>query len=89
MQKPLATYLPLLASRIKETLSQRPGPRSVWQYEETVFSTWELSFREIQSRDSNAAEIMTLCSFLSSVEIQPELLERGLANVDPKGTAHH
>lgn len=87
MQKPLATYLPSLDLSIKETLSQRPGPRSVWQYEETVFSAWELTFREIQSRDLKAAEVMTLCSFLSNVEIQPELLERGLGIVDPKGIA--
>jgi hypothetical protein len=84
-QMPLANYSQLLHhTRIKSTLSQKP-PSSVWQYEESVFTTWNLSYEEIKKRKPKAAELLTLCSFLSNVEIQPEMLERGLSTVDPKG----
>ena len=85
-EKPLRTYLPSFESSIKRVLSQKPGPRSVWPYDETVFSTWELNFREIKTRNPKAAEIIILCSFLSNVEIQPDFIERGLRVVDPEGT---
>lgn len=85
MQKQLASYLPLLHhTHIKETLSRKP-PSSVWHYEESVFSTWELSFQEIQGKHPKAAELLTLCSFLSNGEIQPDMLERGLSIMDPQG----
>jgi hypothetical protein len=89
MRKPLASYLPLLHhTKIKATLSRKP-PAAVWGYEESVFSTWEMSFSEIQKRNPMAAEILTLCSFFSHVEIQPEMLERGLKVIDPEGTIIH
>lgn len=44
---------------------------------------------EIQGRNPMAAELLTLCSFFSNVEIQPEMLERGLKIVDPEGTTSH
>lgn len=82
---PLASYLPLLHhNSIKGTLSQMP-PSSVWQYEESVFTTWELSFQDIQKKHPKATELLTLYSFLSNVEIQLEMLERGLGVVDPQG----
>jgi hypothetical protein len=85
LSKPLASYLELLhRSCIKDTLSRKPGP-AVWQYEDSVFTTWEVSFDEIQKRDPKAAEILTLCAFISNDEIQPEMLERGLGVVDPNG----
>lgn len=85
MRKPLASYLPLLHhTSIKGTLSKKP-PASVWQYGKSVFSTWEMSIEEIQTKHPKAAELLTLCSFLSNGEIQTELLERGLSIVDPQG----
>jgi hypothetical protein len=83
MQIGLAQYRPLLdQSRIKITLSQ-PPLKSVHEYSESVFSTWELSFQEIQKTKPQSAKILTLCSFISNTEIYPDMLERGLAVVDP------
>lgn len=85
MQKPLTNYLPLLHhTKIRQTLGRKP-PAAVWAYEESVFSTWEVYFLEIQENNPMAAELLTLCSFLSNAEIQTEMFERGLKIVDPEG----
>jgi hypothetical protein len=86
LPKSLAGYLDLLdRTRIEDTLSRKPGPTD-WHYQDSVFTTWEASFEEIRKRDPKAAEILTLCAFVSNDRIQPEMLERGLRVVDPSGT---
>lgn len=85
MRKPLVSYLPLLQpNKIKATLSRKP-PSAVWSYEESVFTTWEVSFLEIQKRNPASAEILTICSFFSNVELQQEMLERGFKVAGPEG----
>lgn len=85
----LSNYLPLLQpERIRDTLSYRP-PAAVWEYSESVFSTWELSFSEIRSSREESAELLSLCSFYSNVDIDPDMLERGwpsLGHEEGKGS---
>ncbi|KAK4895529.1 hypothetical protein LTR27_006311 [Elasticomyces elasticus] len=86
-QTPFEEYLQLLDdSRIKATLSHKP-PSSVWQYSKSVFTTWELSFKTIEESNPQSAELLLLCSFFSNTEIYPDMLEKGLRVVDPKGKA--
>jgi hypothetical protein len=60
------------------TLSKKP-PSAVWQYgEETVVTTWEISFRAIQEMDPKAADLFLLCSFLVNDDIGIDFLYRGL-----------
>jgi len=50
----------------------------VRQHDESVFATWEISFKAIQERSPKAAELLLVCGFLDHQDIQEELLRRGL-----------
>src|SRR5436305_10472503 len=78
LQKPLHAFLPLFEENFNKTLSKKPAS-AVWQYgEETVVTTWEISFAAIQERDPQAADLLLLCSFLASDDINVDFLCRGL-----------
>jgi hypothetical protein len=52
LQKPPHAFLPLFKENFNKTPSKKP-PSAVWQYgEETVVTTWEISFKAIQERDA-------------------------------------
>jgi hypothetical protein len=78
LQKPLRSFLPLFEQSFNRTLSKKP-PSALWQYgEETVVTTWEISFKAIQERDPQAADLLLLCSFLANDDIGIDFLCRGL-----------
>ena len=84
LQKPLESYLPLFKQSIKSVLNKRP-PDAVWQYRnETVFTTWEVSFSALKQRDPTAAEFLLICSFLSSDDISEDLFTRASAAIGGK-----
>jgi hypothetical protein len=85
LQKPLRTFLPLFEESFNTTLSKKP-PSAVWQYgEETVVTTWEISFKAIQDRDPQAANLLLLCSFLANDDISIDFLYRGLPTLFSRG----
>lgn len=63
-------YLPRFEARFKEIAAKRP-PKGVWSYEETVFTTWEVSFRALRSP---AQELLLLCAFFDNEDIWEGLL---------------
>ncbi|CAM1509404.1 Fc.00g031430.m01.CDS01 [Cosmosporella sp. VM-42] len=74
----LSKYVALLRpEKIRNVLSYKP-PAAVWDYSESVFSTWELSFTEVRGQDEAAAELLALCSFYSNECIGIDMLQRGL-----------
>jgi hypothetical protein len=78
LSKPLHAFLPLFEENFESTLSKKP-PSAVWQYgEETVITTWEISFKAVQDKDPEAAKLLLLCSFLSNDDISNDFLYRGL-----------
>lgn len=78
VQKPIQAFLPLFEENFNKTLGKKP-PSAVWQYgEETVVTTWEISFKAIQEMDPQAADLLLLCSFLTSDGINVDFLWRGL-----------
>jgi len=78
LQKPIQAFLPLFEENFNKTLSKKP-PSAVWQYgEETVVTTWEISFKAIQEMDPQAAILLLLCSFLANDDIGVDFLCRGL-----------
>ena len=78
LSKPLHAFLPLFETNFKKTLSQKP-PSALWQYgEETVVTTWEISFKAIQAENPEAARLLLLCSFLANDDINSDFLYRGL-----------
>src|ERR1700721_3067901 len=61
------------SNSLKESL---PMSHKVY-YEQTVASTWKISFDEVESRDPLASEILCLMAFLDGARIQREIFEAG------------
>jgi tetratricopeptide (TPR) repeat protein len=75
-----AEYLSRFEAHWAELLrSGRPSG----DYPDTVAMTWELAFREIETSSPTSADLLNLCSFLSSVEI-PRAFLRNAANALPR-----
>lgn len=54
-------------------------PSYVWRYrDDTVFTTWEISFQAIEEENKDAAKLLLLCSFLSNNDIWYDMLCYGL-----------
>lgn len=75
----LAHYLSLYATHRQELLG-RPG-NLMLDYEETVTTTWSLSFQQIEQQSPAAAVVLRVCAFLAADAIPEELLARGLAEL--------
>jgi hypothetical protein len=79
--KPLKDYLSLFEHNMKHMLSKKP-PSATWAYrDDTVFTTWEISFKAIQNINPKSAELLLVCSFLSNEDIWEDLLQRGLKSL--------
>jgi hypothetical protein len=64
-------YLHRFDAKFKELASRKP-PKQVWQYrEDTVFTTWEISYSALRPA---AQELLNLCAFLDNEDIPEELL---------------
>jgi len=78
--KPLAEYLSLFQKRRAELL-RRGQPAG---YPDTVATTWEISFREVEQQSPAAAGLLNLCAFLAPDDIPLSILRedaRGLPEV--------
>src|SRR5207247_2322491 len=54
-----------------------------WNYRnETAATTWEVSFRAIQTKCSAAAEILLMCSFINNQDISEELFYSNNADLE-------
>ena len=70
------TYLEHYNAQRGEVLKQKP-PKAIWQYEETVFTTWEVSFASILQRSPEAALLLQMCGFFDSKLIPYDIFRRG------------
>ena len=71
--KPLAEYLALFQKRRKELLGRgRPAG-----YPDTVATTWEISFQEVERQYPAAAGLMSLCAFLAPDDFPLGVLRDG------------
>ena len=71
MQIPLSKYLLLFDGTFAEVTAKRP-PTVVWQYrDDTVFTTWEVSFNALSPA---AQELLLLLGFFDNQSIPEELL---------------
>ncbi|KAF8474189.1 P-loop containing nucleoside triphosphate hydrolase protein [Kalaharituber pfeilii] len=50
----------------------------VGKHDRSVFAAWDLSFRAIQSQNSEAAELLLLCGFFDNNDICEDMLRRGM-----------
>jgi hypothetical protein len=73
----LKKYCALYNKSAESLYAQRPPP-AVWDYRnDTVFTTWEVSFDAIKEQDAQAAHLLLLCGFLAKDDIWEPLLRRG------------
>ena len=80
-QYSLSRYLKEYQTNASYLLSQR------WtggKHDRSVFATWEISFKAIQEKCPEAAELLLVCGFFDYEDIPEELLRRGL-NLEKTG----
>lgn len=70
----LTRYIRIYAKNFDKVFSEKPRFSS---YEKTLYTTWKISFDEIQSQNKAASELLQLCSFLSNEDIWEEMLRHG------------
>jgi len=75
----LAHYLNLYATHRKELLARRGN--LMLDYDETVATTWSLSFQQIEQQSPAAIVVLRVCAFLAADTIPEELLARGIAEL--------
>lgn len=68
--KPLAEYLSLF--RVRKTELLRRGKPS--DYPDTVATTWEISFQELEQQSPAAGALLNLCAFLAPDDIPLQVL---------------
>jgi len=75
----LTDYLSLYVTHRKELLAQRSN--LLLDYNETVDTTWSLSFQQIEQQSPASADVLRLCAFLAPDAIPEELFTRGAAEL--------
>lgn len=75
----LAEYVNLYATHRQELLAR--GSNLMLDYNETVATTWSLSFQQIEQQSPAAAVVLRVCAFLVADAIPKELLARGIAEL--------
>jgi tetratricopeptide (TPR) repeat protein len=73
-----ADYLIQYKAQRRVLLEKKP-PRALWTYEESVFTTWEISFLSIERRLPSAAKFLLICSYSEPENIPYLLFQLGAA----------
>ena len=76
----LTDYLDLYATHRKALLARRS--KLLLDYPDTVYTTWSLSFRDVERQNSTAADVLRICAFLAPDAIPEEFFTRGAAAPD-------
>lgn len=61
----------------KQILLDKTPPKALWQYQESVLSTWEISFASIDKRSPSTARLLLLCGYLQPENIPYLFFELG------------
>ncbi len=67
------TYLRLFNVNRNHVLGHKP-PKAVWLYEETVYTTWELSYAKVKLLCPLAAKVLDISAYFQSDDIPLELV---------------
>jgi len=70
----LAAYLELFQSRRTELWKKERPPL---EYPDTVATTWDLSFQQVQRASPAGADLLNLCAFLAPDDILQDILSEG------------
>jgi hypothetical protein len=83
----LRRYLDTYKKNAKSLLQEHPR-RSVWGYRnDTVFTTWEVSFNAIRKEAPRAAELLLSCGFVARSDIFEDMFRYG-RNLPENGTCN-
>lgn len=75
---PIKRYLLMYQRDARKMLAHKP-PTAIWDYRnDTVLTTWEISFSAIQDEMPLASHILLLCGLLDRTSIQGMLFVHGL-----------
>ena len=73
--KSLKTYLSVFEHNFELVMKKKP-PKALWLYrEDTVFTTWEISYSAVQKLCPEAAEILVISSFFSNQNVPEDLFK--------------
>jgi hypothetical protein len=72
LQLPITHYLPRYRKQFAKIAGHKPRGRR--NYKESVLTTWETSFAAVQQENPEAAELLTMCSFLNNEDIWEDML---------------
>jgi hypothetical protein len=72
----LQEFLTRFECKAEDILRRMPVDANVLGYNDTVFTTWEISFSAVQEMQPAAADLLTMCSFLSNEDIWEGLIAR-------------
>ncbi|KAJ7070104.1 hypothetical protein C8F01DRAFT_976474, partial [Mycena amicta] len=75
LKKDISGYIPLYQKNKAALLSEKPG-QSTEDYEETVYTTWKMSFSRLAEVEPLAAQFLQLCSFIHCDGIVEDIFER-------------
>lgn len=82
----LENFLEIYEESFNRAFAKKP-PSGVWTYKDrSILTTWEISFQAIKELSGDAAELLSLCAFLSN-EVRRDMLCRGrMVNIGGKFT---
>ncbi|KAJ7050973.1 hypothetical protein C8F01DRAFT_1237518 [Mycena amicta] len=84
LKQDISRYVQLYQKNKAKLLSEKPA-QSTEDYNETVYTTWRMSFDQISQLEPLAAEFLQLCSFIHFEEISEDIFERASTFVIKNG----
>jgi hypothetical protein len=63
---------------VHSLLNQTASPKDLTYRDETVFTTWEISFAAINKTLPGAADLLLVCSFFANNDLWEELFRPGI-----------
>lgn len=86
LENPIADYLELFLDHSKMMLSHR-NAKAVWDYrDDTILTTWEISYIAVHKQMLRATQILHICAFLSRNSINERLFVLGLPKDQTEGS---
>jgi tetratricopeptide (TPR) repeat protein len=77
LQRPMEEYINIYKRNARSMLAQTPAP-ATWDYRnDSVFTTWEISFTAIEQEMPEAAKLLLLCGFFAKEDLWEELIRHG------------
>jgi len=87
LRVPFREYIEQYDSQWNQLVSEKPA-LAQWEGNKSIITTWEISFRFIESRHPYAANLVLLCAFLGNEDIPSYFFRRSLEPYDGANVPH-